>query len=83
MKEFQLRTSNHKKMIEWIPFDRLDNIELIGKEGFGFVFHAIWLAAIRKIDSDQGNYLKARQPYSTVLLKTYPVLSAVKWSKPL
>ena len=46
MKEFQLRTIVYNFMIEWIPFDRLNNIKKIGESAFGPVFSATWLDGI-------------------------------------
>ncbi|RIB24791.1 kinase-like domain-containing protein [Gigaspora rosea] len=64
-------------MIEWIPFDRLDNIKKIGEGGYGSVFSATWLDGIRKIESNWSNwnnstytFTQTREPSSTVALKT-------------
>ena len=46
MKAFQLRTFTYKDMIEWIPFDRLSDVEKVGKGGFGSVYKATWLDGI-------------------------------------
>ena len=46
LKDFQLRANSYEKVIEWIPFDKLNNIENIGKGGFGSVFSAFWLDGI-------------------------------------
>ncbi|RIB10275.1 kinase-like domain-containing protein [Gigaspora rosea] len=35
IKEFQIKTARYENMIEWIPFDRLDNIKKIGEGGNG------------------------------------------------
>ncbi|RIB12595.1 kinase-like domain-containing protein [Gigaspora rosea] len=75
MKELQLGTDDYESMIEWIPFDRLNNIEKIGEGGFGSVFSAIWLNGKRKIitikdDDDNYEYIRSRKHYSTVALKT-------------
>ncbi|RIB04423.1 kinase-like domain-containing protein [Gigaspora rosea] len=72
VKGFQLRTTGYERMIEWIPFDRLNNIEKIGEGGFGSVFSATWLDGIRKIEFDYDNdkFIKAREPSSVVALKT-------------
>ncbi|RIB15256.1 kinase-like domain-containing protein [Gigaspora rosea] len=66
MKGFQLRTFEYKRMIEWIPFDRLNNIKKIGQGGFSSVFSATWLDGIRKLDKN----VRIREPFSTVALKT-------------
>src|SRR5260364_180036 len=70
MKTFQLRAFAYKDAIEWIPFDRLLDVKLIGKGGFGSVYSALWLDGIRKVDGDDYNYVRAREPFCTVALKT-------------
>jgi hypothetical protein len=35
--------SNAKEALEWIPYDRLYNIEYIAKGGFGKVYRANWI----------------------------------------
>ncbi|RIB24258.1 kinase-like domain-containing protein [Gigaspora rosea] len=71
MKTFQLRTWGYEGVIEWIPFDRLTDIEEIGKGGFGSVYKATWLDGVRKVDGNDFNYLRARDPSSIVALKTF------------
>ncbi|RIB27485.1 hypothetical protein C2G38_2061816, partial [Gigaspora rosea] len=50
MKKFQLRTFAYEDTIEWISFDGLDNVILIGEGGFGFIYKATWLDGIQKIE---------------------------------
>ncbi|RIB27856.1 kinase-like domain-containing protein [Gigaspora rosea] len=52
-------------MIEWIPFDRLVNIQKIEKS----LYSATWLDGIRKIDGDDYNYMRKREPSCIVALK--------------
>ncbi|RIB17449.1 kinase-like domain-containing protein [Gigaspora rosea] len=40
IKEFQFNATEHRKVTEWIPFDKLNIIKEIGKGGFGTVFLA-------------------------------------------
>src|SRR5260363_210218 len=47
IKEFQLNATNYKDVIEWIPFNRLDNIQKVGEE-----FSATWLDGKRCVDGD-------------------------------
>ncbi|RIB29871.1 kinase-like domain-containing protein [Gigaspora rosea] len=70
IKEFQLKCMRYEDMIEWIPFNRLSNIQIIDKGGFGSVFLATWLDGIRKIDKTHMIRL-LRQP-SLIVLKTLP-----------
>ncbi|RIB17448.1 kinase-like domain-containing protein [Gigaspora rosea] len=59
IKEFQLNATEHKKAIEWIPFDKLNIIKKIGEGGFGTVFLA-------KLQQNTSQSIK-------VALKTLPV----------
>ncbi|RIB17132.1 hypothetical protein C2G38_2188192 [Gigaspora rosea] len=43
IKEFQLNALAYTKAIEWIPFDRLDNLRFIAKGEFGTLYFANWV----------------------------------------
>jgi hypothetical protein len=43
IKRKQLEALNMKEIIEWIPFDRLQDPEIIGQGGFGTAFKATWV----------------------------------------
>ncbi|RIB29727.1 kinase-like domain-containing protein [Gigaspora rosea] len=51
MKTFQLRDRKYEDVIEWIPFDKLSGVKIIGKGGFGSVYSATWLDGIRKVET--------------------------------
>src|SRR4051794_16037429 len=38
----QLEAKNHEKFLEWIEYDRFENIEFLAKGGFGTVHSATW-----------------------------------------
>ncbi|RHZ80420.1 hypothetical protein Glove_136g21 [Diversispora epigaea] len=38
----QLTATKYEEVIEWIPFDRFDNIKYLDEGGFGKVFRAAW-----------------------------------------
>ncbi|GBB87505.1 hypothetical protein RclHR1_00140009 [Rhizophagus clarus] len=38
----QLKAENWKEVLEWIEYDRFENIEYMATGGFGIVFKAIW-----------------------------------------
>ncbi|RIB20888.1 hypothetical protein C2G38_1152820 [Gigaspora rosea] len=72
IKEFQLRTTAFEKVIEWIPFNRLRNIKVIGQGGFGKVYSAIWLDGKRMVEGDISvGYVRFRKKCE-VALKTLP-----------
>ncbi|RHZ80736.1 hypothetical protein Glove_132g283 [Diversispora epigaea] len=43
IRQIQLNTKKHQEIIEWIPFDKLENVEYLAKGGFGTVYKAYWL----------------------------------------
>ena len=42
IQESQLNAKQHEEVLEWIEYDRLENIEYITKGGFGKVYKAFW-----------------------------------------
>ncbi|RIB10891.1 kinase-like domain-containing protein [Gigaspora rosea] len=70
VKKLQIRIVAYDEAIEWIPYDRLSNVKKIGEGGFSTVYSATWLDGIRKIDGNDFNYLRVREPSSLVALKT-------------
>lgn len=69
IKEFQLEAPTYSKLIEWIPFDSLKDIKMVGKGGFSSVYSAIWLDGVRKIQGKYGNYERSRDKSCIVALK--------------
>src|SRR6185437_4366146 len=41
--EAQRKTRNYDDNLEWIPYDRFENIKLIGEGGFAKIYSATWL----------------------------------------
>ena len=42
IQKIQLKATYHSEIIEWIEYDRFENIEYLAKGGFGTTFKAIW-----------------------------------------
>src|SRR5947209_8716419 len=42
IQESQLNAENYREVLEWIEYDRFENIEYITKGGFGKIYKAIW-----------------------------------------
>jgi len=38
-----LNTQNKQQVLEWIPYNKLKNIEFLAKGGFSVIHKAIWL----------------------------------------
>ncbi|RHZ55147.1 hypothetical protein Glove_420g58 [Diversispora epigaea] len=43
IQQTQLKANKHQEIIEWIPFDKLENIKYLAKGGFGTAYKAKWL----------------------------------------
>jgi hypothetical protein len=38
----QLKAKNNRQILEWIEYDRFENVEYLAKGGFGITYKAIW-----------------------------------------
>jgi hypothetical protein len=38
----QLKAKNYKEVLEWIEYDRFENVKYLAKGGFGITYKAIW-----------------------------------------
>ena len=63
--ELQLKTEHYDENLEWIPYDRLQDIKPIGEGGFANIFSATWLDG--EPDTKKGS--KIRTEPVTVALK--------------
>src|ERR1043166_7469482 len=69
IQESQLNAVYTNQILEWIPYNRLKNIEFVDKGGFGSIYKAIWLDGPIKYWSKKTNKL-ARFNEKIVILKT-------------
>lgn len=60
----QLKAKNHKEVIEWIEYDRFENIEYLAKGGFGTTYKATWKDGFIEYWDSENNQWK-RKKYST------------------
>ncbi|RIB24753.1 kinase-like domain-containing protein [Gigaspora rosea] len=70
IKDFQLKATAYRKIIGWIPFDRLQNLQEIGRGGFSKVYSAEWFDGKRILNIEDDKYERSRQPLFSVALKT-------------
>ncbi|CAG8677733.1 18735_t:CDS:2, partial [Acaulospora morrowiae] len=63
IKEFQLKSSKYENVIEWIPFNRLSNLQKVDDSSF----QALWLDGIRKVK----NNIQSRISSCVVELETF------------
>src|SRR6185436_12116803 len=43
IQQIQLKANKRQEIIEWIPYDRFENVRYLAKRGFGTVYKAKWL----------------------------------------
>ena len=43
IQQTQLNANKSREIVEWIPFDRFENVTYLSKGGFGTVYKAKWL----------------------------------------
>src|ERR1051325_5818033 len=64
IQQTQLNAQNKYEVLEWIPYDRLTNIEYLAKGGFSTVYKAIWLdGRIEKWDHDKNEWIRHKREY--------------------
>ncbi|GBB90469.1 hypothetical protein RclHR1_17440002, partial [Rhizophagus clarus] len=68
IQEMQLKINNFNDIVvEWIPYDQLNNIKKIGKGGFSTVYSAEWKDGPLEYDADKKMY--ERHPNRVIALK--------------
>ncbi|RHZ85296.1 hypothetical protein Glove_67g51 [Diversispora epigaea] len=61
IQQIQLSANKYQEIIEWIPFDRLENVTYLAKGGFGTVYKANWLDGFIKSSNEVVWYRNGRQ----------------------
>ncbi|EXX61410.1 hypothetical protein RirG_171420 [Rhizophagus irregularis DAOM 197198w] len=57
----QLKAKNHREILEWIEYDRFENIEYLTKGGFGTIYKAIWKDGyIRSWDFENNKWTRSK-----------------------
>ena len=70
IQETQLKAKNYREIIEWIPYNRLRNIEYFAKGGFSTIYKAIWLGGrIEEWNDWSQNWKRGR--YSLDIVSDY------------
>ena len=63
IQKIQLKAKRTREIIEWIEYDRFENIEYLAKGGFGTTFMAIWKDGPIKYWDSQKNQWKRQKKY--------------------
>ncbi|RHZ45133.1 hypothetical protein Glove_689g26 [Diversispora epigaea] len=69
IQQTQLNATKYEEVIEWIPFDKFNNIEYHAKGGFGKVFKATWSDG-HIISWNSEKKIWKRSPHIDVCLKS-------------
>ncbi|RHZ45136.1 hypothetical protein Glove_689g15 [Diversispora epigaea] len=69
IQQTQLNATKYEEVIEWIPFDKFNNIEYHAKGGFGKIFKATWSDG-HIISWNSGKEIWKRSPHIDVCLKS-------------
>ena len=57
----QLKARNRDEVIEWVEYDRFENVEYLAKGGFGTTYKAIWKDGfIRSWDSENNQFKRKK-----------------------
>ena len=69
----QLKAENHREILEWIEYDRFENIEYLTKGGFGTIYKAIWKDGWIKSWDFENNKWKREKTYGETY-ENFPVV---------
>ena len=77
IKKCQSETLMPNTVVEWIPYDKLQNIEYLTKGGFSEIYTASWIdGGYEEWDSNKQQLIRPRRNYNVVLKKLENVESA-------
>ncbi|PKY51497.1 HCP-like protein [Rhizophagus irregularis] len=69
IQKVQLKAKNHREVLEWIEYNKFENIEYLDQDKFGITYKAIWKDGfIRCWDSEKNQWERWRK-YEIVTLK--------------
>ncbi len=73
IKETQLNAQYSTQVLEWILYDRLENIEYLDKGGFSTIYTATWLdGLIKEWSYDERKWVRFNEYHDrTVVLKSF------------
>ncbi|RIB24772.1 hypothetical protein C2G38_615971 [Gigaspora rosea] len=72
IKRCHLKATSHEEVIEWIPFNKFKNIQLISEGNLDIGFLAVWIDGKRLVSKNDKEPIQSRMPSYTVTLKTFP-----------
>ena len=74
IQKMQLKVKDIKEIVEWIEYDRFENIEYLAKGGFGTTFKAIWKdGPVESWDSENNQWEREKRYRRHPNYPNYPV----------
>ncbi|RHZ84592.1 hypothetical protein Glove_79g120 [Diversispora epigaea] len=68
IQQMQINAKKYGEVIEWIPFDRLENVEYLAQGGFGIVHRAKWIDGyIVSLDNNEKSWKRRSQNHFVCL----------------
>ncbi|GBC18931.1 kinase-like domain-containing protein [Rhizophagus irregularis DAOM 181602=DAOM 197198] len=62
IQKIQLKAKRYKEILEWIEYDRFENVEYLAKGGFGTIYKAIWKDGyMEKWDSRNNKWMRSKE----------------------
>ncbi|RHZ77889.1 hypothetical protein Glove_169g33 [Diversispora epigaea] len=72
IQDAQLNANKYSQVIEWIPYDRFEDVKQIGKGGFGTIHYARWIGgSIDKWDIESQQWKRWNKKELEVALKKF------------
>ncbi|RHZ83337.1 hypothetical protein Glove_97g66 [Diversispora epigaea] len=72
IQDAQLNANGYLEVIEWMPYDRFQDVKQIGKGGFGTIHYARWIDGdIKKWDIENQQWNRDRKYSEEVALKKF------------
>ncbi|RHZ73751.1 hypothetical protein Glove_229g83 [Diversispora epigaea] len=72
IQDAQLNAVSDWKIIEWIPYNRFEDVKQIGKGGFGIIYYARWIDGyIKEWDFENQQWKRYREKEVEVALKKF------------
>ncbi|EXX72080.1 Cdc15p [Rhizophagus irregularis DAOM 197198w] len=61
IQKVQLKAKDYQEVLEWIEYDRFENVEYLAKGGFGTIYKAIWKdGLIDKWDFENNKWIRSK-----------------------
>ncbi len=73
-KKLNFEAKNYREVLEWIEYDRFENVEYFAKGGFGTTYKAIWNDGYIKDWDSENNQWKRSKVSCNMHNENYPVV---------